>query len=289
LLTAGRFDLVWIERETLPYLPAIPEWLLFRFGIPYVIDYDDAVFHNYDSHRRWIVRTALGRKIDSVMRYARIVIVGNDYLADRARKAGATCIEYLPTAVDLEGIDPTVQPNNDVFTIGWIGTPANTRYLNRIAPALQEVCKNGAGRLLTVGARQSELAEISGENRKWSLDKESADIQTFDVGIMPLPDTPFERGKCGYKILQYFACGRPAIASPVGVNSKIIDHGVNGFLASTINEWIDALKILRSDASLRQRMGKLGRHKIEGPYSLQNTAPHLASLLKKAAKPVRVQ
>jgi glycosyltransferase involved in cell wall biosynthesis len=287
LLSAGKFDLVWIERETLPYVPAFPEWFLFRFGIPYVIDYDDAIFHNYDCHRQWVVRAILGRKIDNIMRYARMVIVGNEYLAERARQAGAKCIEYLPTAVDLRGIDPAVQPQNEVFTIGWIGTPANVRYLAPIAPALQDICKNGSGRLVTVGARQWDLGGISGEVRKWSLEREPADIQSFDVGIMPLPDTPFERGKCGYKLLQYFACGRPAIASPVGVNSQIIDHGVNGFLASTIDQWIQALRVLKSDASLRRRMGQLGRQKIEGPYSIENTAPRLASLLRKAAQPVK--
>jgi len=282
LLTAGQFELVWIERETLPYLPAIPEWCLHRFGIPYVIDYDDAIFHNYDSHRRWIVRATLGRKIDSVMRHAEMVIVGNDYLAERARQAGAKRIEYLPTAVDLRGIDPGVQPKNDIFTIGWIGTPANARYLTHIAPALREVCRNGVGRLVTVGASQWELGEVNGEIRKWSLETESADIQSFDVGIMPLPDTPFERGKCAYKLLQYFACGRPAIASPVGVNSVIVEQGVNGFLASTTNQWIDALTTLREDALLRNRMGALGRQKVEDSYSLQKTAPRLAWLLKEA-------
>jgi glycosyltransferase involved in cell wall biosynthesis len=282
-MSAGKFDLVWIEREIFPYLPAFAEHSLSLFKIPYVIDYDDAIFHNYDAHRRWIVRATLGRKIDTIMRHARMVIVGNDYLAERARRAGAQSIEYLPTAVDLRGIDPSIQPNNDVFTIGWIGTPANTRYLNPIAPALQAVCRNGTARLVTVGAEQWNLGDVRGENRKWSLETEAAEIQSFDVGIMPLPDTPFERGKCGYKLLQYFACGRPAVASPVGVNSKIIDHGVNGFLASSINEWVEAFTTLKNDVELRRRMGKMGRQKIEGPYSLEHTATQLASLLKKAA------
>jgi glycosyltransferase involved in cell wall biosynthesis len=216
------------------------------------------------------------------MRYASMVIVGNDYLAQRARQAGARRIEYLPTAVDLRGIDPGIQPKNDIFTVGWIGTPANARYLTDIAPALKEVCRNGAGRLVTVGARQWELGEVNGEVRKWSLETESADIQSFDVGIMPLPDTPFERGKCAYKLLQYFACGRPAIASPVGVNSVIVEQGVNGFLASTISQWIEALTTLQRDVVLRNRMGTLGRQKVEDSYSLQKTAPRLAWLLKEA-------
>ncbi len=288
LLSARRFDLVWIERETLPYLPAFPEWCLHHSGIPLVIDYDDAIFHNYDSHRRWIVRATLGRKIDNVMRYAETVIVGNGYLAERAKQAGAKRIEYLPTTVDLSGIDPRVQPRNEIFTVGWIGTPANARYLKHIAPALKEVCRNGAARLITVGAREWELGEINGEIRKWSLETESAEIQGFDVGIMPLPDTPFERGKCAYKLLQYFACGRAAVASPVGVNSVVVDQGINGFLASTVEQWIESLSMLRDNVSLRQRMGALGRQKVETFYSLHKTAPRLASLLKQAAQPVRV-
>jgi glycosyltransferase involved in cell wall biosynthesis len=254
-----------------------------RLGIPYVIDYDDAVFHNYDLHRKWIVRAMLGRKIDSVMRRARMVIVGNDYLAERARRAGAQCIEYLPTAVDLAGIDPSLQPRNDIFTIGWIGTPANARYLTQIAPALSKICKDGAARLVTVGARQWEFSDVDGEIRRWSIETEAADIQSFDVGIMPLPDTPFERGKCAYKLLQYFACGRPAVASPVGVNSQVVQHAVNGFLASTPDEWTDALTLLRINGTLRRHMGILGREKVERYYSLEKTAPQLAALLKKAA------
>src|SRR5262249_25167158 len=144
------------------------------------------------------------------------------------------------------------------------------------------VCRNGTGRLVTVGARQWELEEVSGEVRNWSLETEAADIQSFDVGIMPLPDTPFERGKCAYKLLQYFACGRPAIASPVGVNSLIVEQGINGFLASTTTQWIEALTTMRIDAVLRKRMGVRGRQKVEDSYSLQKTAPRLAWLLKQA-------
>ncbi|MBI4473852.1 MAG: glycosyltransferase family 4 protein [Acidobacteria bacterium] len=283
LLSVRHFDLVWIERETLPYLPALPESCLDRLGIPYVIDYDDAIFHNYDQHRRWIVRSLLGRKIDQVMRHARLVVVGNSYLGDRAQKAGARWIEEVPTVVDLSKIDPGLEHRNEVFTIGWIGTPPNARYLTSIAPALEEVCKGGRSRLVMVGVRRFELSGIPLTIRNWSLETEVSEIQRFDAGIMPLPHSPFERGKCGYKLLQYFACARPGVASPVGVNSSIVENGVNGFLASTTKEWIDALMILREDPDLRKRMGVAGRQKVEQHYSLEKTAPRLASLLRKAA------
>ena len=283
LLSSRRFDLVWIERETLPYLPSLPEWWLDRSGIPYVIDYDDAIFHNYDQHRLGIVRAVLGGKIDSVMRHAKLVVVGNDYLASRARTAGARWIEIVPTVVDLRKIDPYVEANNEVFTIGWIGTPLNARYLIPIVPALAEISKNGRAQVVTVGAGTIELPNVPTIQKTWSLGTEISDVQSFDVGIMPLPDTPFERGKCGYKLLQYFACGRPGVASPVGVNSRIVEPGVNGFLATTTSEWVEALSRLRDDPNLRKSMGLAGRKKVEAHYSLERTAPHLASLLRTVA------
>jgi glycosyltransferase involved in cell wall biosynthesis len=120
------------------------------------------------------------------------------------------------------------------------------------------------------------------ETRSWSEETEVKEIQGFDVGIMPLPDEPWERGKCGYKIIQYMACGKPTVASPVGVNQHIIAEGVDGFLAATPVQWVQALRTLRHDHGLRGRMGKAARRKVEREYSLQVTAPRLASLLRSA-------
>ena len=282
VLSASQYDLVWIERETMPYFPAIAEWWLDHTGIPYVIDYDDAIFHNYDKHSNPLVRAFFGKKIDAVMRRARLVVVGNDYLADRARKAGARWIEYVPTVVDLRSIDLSVEPHNDVFTIGWIGTPLNARYLIPIGAALAEVCRGGNARVVMVGARDFRLDGVPLTSRQWELETEVSEIQSFDVGIMPLPDSPFERGKCGYKLLQYFACARAGVASPVGVNAQIVESGINGFSATTTEEWVRALSTLRENPALRRSMGRAGRQKVEEHYSLERTAPHLASLLRKA-------
>jgi glycosyltransferase involved in cell wall biosynthesis len=118
------------------------------------------------------------------------------------------------------------------------------------------------------------------EFREWSEETEVSDINTFDIGIMPLIDGLWERGKCGYKIVQYMACSIPTVASPVGINQQIIDNGQNGFLASSTSEWINALKILRDDKLLRVDMGKRARSKVEKEYSLQVTAPRFVSLLR---------
>jgi len=284
VLGCFRFDLLWIEYELLPWLPAWGEALLARVGIPYVVDYDDAVFHRYDLHQNILVRTALGGKIDLIMRKAALVIVGSDYLADRARRAGAKRIEYVPTAVDLNRYQLGGEANNSLYTVGWIGSPITTPYLGLVRAALVETCKSGSGRLIVVGAHESTLLDgVQTVFRPWSEETEVAEIQHFDVGIMPLPDEPWERGKCGYKLIQYMGCGRPVVASPVGANAQIVEPGLNGFLATTTADWIDALRALR-DAALRERMGRAGRAKVERDYCLQVTAPRLAALLHTLGK-----
>ena len=284
LLKSQSFDLIWIEKELLPWFPAWGEKALFCLGVPYVIDYDDAIFHRYNLHPNFLVRALLGRKIDTVMRHASLVIVGNDYLWDYARKAGAVRVEYLPSVIDLNRYSLIVPAKNGTFCIGWIGSPVTSHYLRLVEPTLQQLCRDGSSRLVLVGSGKIRLDGIPLEVHSWSEETENADIQRFDVGIMPLPDDPWERGKCGYKLIQYMASGLPVVASPVGINKEIVENGVNGFLANTMAEWITALRTLRDNQDLRERMGRAGRHKVEVQFSLQSTAPRLVSFFHTAAK-----
>jgi glycosyltransferase involved in cell wall biosynthesis len=280
LLKSRRFDLVWVEYEILPWLPAWAETILSHVGLPYVVDYDDAVFHRYNMHPRAMVRALLGGKIDAVMRRAALVIVGNEYLGDYARRAGAKLVEYIPSVIDLERYHLMAPPENQVFTIGWIGTPVTEKYLSLIHQALREVCENGSARLVLVGSNQAELDGVPTETHRWSEHTEAAEIHRFDVGIMPMPDEAWAKGKCGYKLIQYMACARPVIASPVGVARRIIENGKNGFLAAATADWVKAFRVLREDRGLRERMGKAGRVNVERSFSIQSTAPRLLSLLR---------
>ncbi len=279
LIKAGGYDLLWIEKELFPFLPSWGESLLVLFGKPYVIDYDDAVFHNYDRHPSRLVRSLLGKKIDTVMRKAGIVVVGNEYLAERARLAGAQRVKYLPSVIDLDRYQVASSHEPGTFIIGWIGSPSISYYLNVVGPALAEVCRDGNTRVVLVGAGNTELSGVPLEVRTWSEDTEVLEIQAFDVGIMPLPDTPWERGKCGFKLIQYMACGLPVVASPIGVNRQIVSHGTSGFLATDKDEWVRALRTLRDDTQLRHAMGMAGRRKVESDYCLQVTATRLYDLL----------
>jgi glycosyltransferase involved in cell wall biosynthesis len=281
LANSRSFDLLWIEKELFPWLPAWAERLLAGLGVPYAADYDDAVFHRYDMHANLIIRALLGKSIDSVMRHATTVVVGNDYLAERARRAGASRIEYLPSVVDVNRYSIREKTDKQC-RIGWVGSPITAPYV--IREALEEVSKQIGVRLVLVGAGdQDPLPGVAKEVLPWSEDSEVAHIQSFDVGIMPLPDGPFEQGKCGYKLIQYMACGLPVVASPVGVNTRIVEQGKTGFLASSNTDWVQALIMLSKDTGMRSDLGKAGRKKVEQEYSLQVTAPRLRGILTEAA------
>jgi glycosyltransferase involved in cell wall biosynthesis len=286
MLNAGRFDAVWVEKEMLPWIPAWLELGLLPARVPMIVDYDDAVFHRYDQHRLSLVRSLLGRKIDKVMRRADLVIAGNEYLANHARKAGAARVEILPTVVDVAryGVSTPESGGQALPTIGWIGSPATAHFLHMIAPALREVVTRKLAQAVAVGANADQLGDLPVKALPWSEATEVADIRRFDIGIMPLPDAPFERGKCGYKLIQYMACGKPVVASPVGVNGVIVRDGVDGILAATHQEWASALTRLIADRVLRQQMGREGRRRIELDFSLQKAAPRFAHLIESVIK-----
>jgi glycosyltransferase involved in cell wall biosynthesis len=278
-----RFDLLWVEYELWPSLPALFERVLVRSRVPYVVDYDDAIFHRYDGNPRMLVRAFLREKIRAVMRGARTVIAGNAYLASYARDSGAARIEVLPTVVDLSRYACDSVRRREEVTIGWIGSGSTARYLELVRRPLEEACRSGRARVVVLGGQKPSLGDLPVEFHRWSEDTEADEISRFDVGIMPLPDTPWERGKCGYKLLQYMACGKPVVASPVGANREIVRHGENGLLASGEEEWAKALVTLRDDEPLRRRLGAAGRATVEERYSLDRAAPRLWALLQEAA------
>lgn len=286
ILDLQRQAVVVIEYELLPWFPAVFERFLMWRGCKVMVDYDDALFHQYDTHPKWLVRKLLGGKIASVMRLANTVMVGNQYLASYAKAAGAKRVELVPTVIDLSRY-PTLSIAKDSgeFVIGWIGSPSTAKYLQSIAPALAELCKATNVKVRLVGSGYIDLPSVSVETVAWKDDTEVDEIRRFDVGIMPLPDEPWTRGKCGFKLIQYMACGLPVVASPVGVNAEIVSDDVNGFLATTTHEWVQALLRLKDDRALRQRMGQEGRKRIEEKYCLQVTAQKWVSLIEELHKP----
>lgn len=281
-LKAKTYDLLIIEKELFPFLPAWFEKFLHRNRIPYIVDYDDALFHRYDLHRSRFIRMLLKNKIDTVMKYASIVIAGNAYLAERAKAAGAQRVEIIPTVVDTRHYLPSKKRTAGPCVVGWIGTPGTSHYLHPLLETFAELRQEFDVRLVAVGAREEDFRSTSIEVSSWSEGTEVLSIQEFDIGIMPLADSPWERGKCGYKLIQCMACAKPVVASPIGVNSEIVESGVNGYLAETPDDWARYLRLLVSDPQLRNTLGAAGRDKVVKEFSLEAQAPRLIGAIERA-------
>jgi glycosyltransferase involved in cell wall biosynthesis len=279
------FDMIWIEKEALPWFPLWVESALLR-GVPYVLDYDDAVFHNYDQHRLNFVRRIFSQRLDKLMSQSTLVVCGNNYLAERARKAKAAWIEVLPTAVDIHRYPKQLPASNraeELPRIVWIGSPSTAKYLAILAEPLKELTTRTPFVLRVIGAEIS-MPDVRVECVLWVEATEVASIAECAVGVMPLHNSPWELGKCGYKLIQYMACGLPVVASDVGVNAEIVQNGVNGFLARDTNEWVNALEQLLCNKELGQQIGKTGRKQVEDKYCIQKTGSKLARWLKQASK-----
>jgi len=281
LLTKHRPDAIWLEKESFPWLPFSLERAMLPRDVPIVSDYDDAVFHRYDRHRSSLVRKLLSTKIGKVMAASKLVMAGNAYLAEHAVSAGAQRVEIIPTVVDINAYSTVLKPASDGLPrIGWIGTPSTWRnYGTPMVPLLRDLAMQHSARVRVVGAGREAPEDPNFECLPWTEELESELIQGMSIGLMPLDDSPWARGKCGYKLIQYMACGLPVVASPVGVNSEIVEHGVNGFLVTSEDDWREALNTLLSNEDLRKRMGAAGRRRVEERYSLQVYGPRVANLL----------
>ena len=276
-------DLLWVYVELLPFFPALAERLA-ASRTPIVYDFDDAFFHVYDESGNPIVRALLGGKHATQLKRAAACCCGNDYIE---RFAAAYCERtmVLPTVVDTDRYLPAPGGRSSPPTIGWIGSPSTWSGVRPILPVLEGLVAAGNARFRVIGAGRAAQADLFAgmELVDWSGATEIRDVQSMDIGIMPLLDRPFERGKSGYKLIQYMACGLPVVASPIGVNGQIVNEGVNGFLASSEQQWADALRALILDPGLRQRLGAEGRKQAVERYSLTSQKGRLIALFKSLA------
>lgn len=272
VLFVKKYDLIWIEKEILPYFPSIFEFFLNKFNVKYIVDYDDAIFHNYDKSKNKLIKILLSKKIANVMKYSSMVVVGNDYLSLYAKRSGAKNITYIPTVVDINRYLKKTNYLSDVINIGWIGTPYTQKYIIELKDVLEKLQNEFFIKILAVGANENLKEQLAGLNVEivpWSENSEANSISRFDIGIMPLHDGFFEKGKCGYKLIQYMATGIPVIGSPIGVNTKIITDANCGLLALSKEEWYANLKQLIIHNKYREEFGINGRIAVENKFSLQ--------------------
>lgn len=236
-----------------------------------VFDVDDAVmFHELE--RGQALTGKYFQRFAAIAAASRLVVAGNTYVAEFAQAArvrGNAEVVVLPTPIDVYSLTARPAPGAGDVVIGWIGTKGNLHQLVPLADAfrrLQEALPVMTLRLVTDGTM--EIPGVHVETKAWSATEETADLHGFDIGIMPLEDNLWNRGKGGFKLLQYMAAGLPAVASPVGINAEIVQHGHNGFLARNTDEWAECLLKLARDPVLRQLIGQAARQTIEQEYSL---------------------
>lgn len=275
---ARAYDFIWLQYEAFPYLPDFVERLVNRSGLPVIADYDDALHAQYQNARNPISRGLLGSKISAIQSRAALVLCGNQNLLNYA-KQHCSNTAFMPTCLDTEVFCPAPKPPTSNVTIGWIGAPSTWGFLKPILPVLEALIDSQNVRVKIIGAPNVAYSHSGIEFVPWSEATEVAALQSLDIGIMPLPDSPWTRGKSGYKLIQYMACGLPVVASPVGANKDIIEDGQNGLLATSDADWHHHLSTLIGDAKMRKRLGKNGRQKAIKYYSTQTHTPNLTRLI----------
>jgi glycosyltransferase involved in cell wall biosynthesis len=296
LRDASQFDLILIYREIFPIGPALIERLLgMRRRPPLVFDFDDAIFlPSVSDANRLIGALKHPRKVSTIIRVSDHVIAGNDYLADYARQFN-DAVTVIPTCVDTTKFVPSAElfsgngsNASRELVVGWIGSPTTASYVRRLEKVLRRVRDRCPFLLRVSGTGEPfDISGISTENAAWTLDREVQLFNTCDVGVYPLFDDEWSKGKCGFKAIEFMACGVPVVAAAVGVNREIIQDGVNGFLASTEDEWVEKLARLLADRDLRRRFAEAGRRTVEEGYSLRVHAPTLAATLLNAVEHAR--
>lgn len=279
LFRQNEFDYLWIEKELFPYIPGWLESVFIKKNTNYFLDYDDAIFHNYELSPNIFLRYLFKNKLKPLIRNANKIFVGNNYLYDYVSKWNPK-VDHLYSVVNEQRyIKNRVKTNSEEIVIGWIGSPSTTKYLDIVLGVLNRTSNKFNIRLITVGAKKLPLQQFPITQLDWNLKSEIDDVYKFDIGIMPLYETSWENGKCGYKLIQYMASGIPVIASPVGINKEIVIKSV-GFLATNEKEWEIALTKLLESVQLREELGINSRKLIEEKFSFSRNLEVLKNLFE---------
>jgi len=273
---AAQFDGVFLQKKALNPRDA---FLLRMCSRTVMYDLDDAIMYNSRTPDRDSFRRL--RSFRRTARLARMVIAGNSYLAEHAERFNSN-VEVLPTGLDTGAYKLDVPPERDgKIRLVWIGSKGTLRYLAEIKAVLEEIGSRHDGVALRIICDDFfDLENMPVEKRFWSLERQAPDLVTGDIGLAPLPDNRFTRGKCGFKVLQYAAAGLPVVASPVGVNSEYVRHGTTGFLAANKDEWLDAIRRLIHDPQLRNEMGEKNRIRVRA-FDVIVLGKRLAELIRR--------
>lgn len=285
ILKSVQFDVVVIQREVFPFFAPLLESIVLLRHPRVVFSFDDAIYAGHsdvsDLNHPVLYRLKYTRGIDHVICESRHVVAGNRILADYARKLNSN-VSVIPTVVDCSCYVPKPHTQTFPITIGWVGSRSTVPYLRLVEPALKKIAQERAGkvRFRFYGFPQYRPDLPDCESLPFRLESEIQDLHSLDIGLMPLPDTEWCRGKCAFKAIQYMASGVATVASPVGITPDIVRHNVNGMLANSTDDWFEALKVLVDHSDVRARLTQAARRTIEASYSLQGWGPDMAALFQ---------
>ena len=277
------YDIVFIHREVSPIGPPIFEWIISKILKRRIIyDFDDAIWISHDSGRKrmlsWLKNSS---KIASICKFSTKISVGNQFLWDYAYNHNNN-VQIVPTTIDTAQVHNKVK---DQFTkdvvLGWTGSHSTLEYLENIVPIIKELESKYDFKFLVIADKKPNFNLDSLIFIKWDKQREIEDLLKINVGLMPLPETEWAKGKCGLKALQFLALGIPALVSPVGVNSEIVNPGINGYLCNSSSDWQSSIEKLINQPELRKTLGSNGRQTVEKYYSVESNSANFLGLFSK--------
>lgn len=282
LFRLHRYEYVFIHREASPLGPPAFEWLIAKiFRKRVIYDFDDAIWlPNTTQQNRWVAGLKFHQKTGLICKWAYKISAGNGYLCDYARRFNDRVV-LNPTTIDLEHLQKFCKKKahpGSKPVIGWTGTHSTLPYLEMILPVLKELEKDYTFQFLVIADKKPDFHLESFYYLPWNKHTEIEDLLRMDIGLMPMPDDPWSRGKCGFKALQYMALGIPALVSPVGVNRDIVEDGVNGYICQEPAEWKEKLIVLIKNPELGEKLGNEARKTVETKYAVQANRENFLNL-----------
>ena len=271
LFKLKQFDYIFIHREASMIGPPIFEWIIAKvLRRKYIYDYDDAIWlPNYSKQNARFQKLKTYKKVNKIIKWADVVTAGNSFLQDYGKQFNNNVV-IIPTTIDLiNSHNKNTRQPDELVNIGWTGTHTTMSYLNELIPVLEELEKDYSFTFTVISNHAPEFNLDSMRFIKWNSETEIQDLATINIGVMPLTDNKWAKGKCGFKALQYMALNIPSIVSPVGVNNEIIKDGENGYLCSTLEEWKKTIVLLLNDKQLREQIGKEGYKTVHTKYSVE--------------------
>lgn len=281
LFSIRKFDMIFIHREASMIGPPVFEWIIAKIlRRKYIYDFDDAIWlPNYSDSNAKLHRLKAYWKVKKIMKWAHKISAGNEYLKDYASKYNPNTF-VLPTTIDLQNSHNVSTIQSEKVNIGWTGSHTTMAYLDNLIPVLKRLEKKHSFTFTIISNQKPNYELDSLKYIKWSKDSEISDLASINIGVMPLADDVWAKGKCGFKALQYMALKIPAVVSPVGVNKEFISNGENGYLCSKNTEWENTLSMLISNKETRIKIGQNGHKTIENHFSVKSQKQNFLNLFK---------